>query len=204
MSKKTEKESEKKKESKQEIGNKKVAEKVSEKTESKDSFPSEDKSVELKKLQEEITKLKNDKLLLTAELKNEREDFQRQMGQIYKYSNRKLVNWVLDFLVDLEEKALKAMRADPESKVKNHLIGIEMMRNILWKNLENEGVKEIKIAVGKDSWSSRLHELVEEVENDDLPAGTVVSVSEKGYILADQVLRPAKVIISKKTKKEKK
>jgi len=42
------------------------------------------------------------------------------------------------------------MRADPEGKVKNHLLGIEMIRNILWKNLENEGVKEIKIALGKD------------------------------------------------------
>jgi len=122
---------------------------------------------------------------------------------MYKYGNKKLVSCVLDFFVDLEEKALKAMRADPEGKIKNHMLGIEMMRNILWKNLESEGVKEIKIEVEKDRWSSRLHELVEEVESNNLPEGTVVEVSEKGYLLADQVLRPAKVIISKKVEKNK-
>jgi molecular chaperone GrpE (heat shock protein) len=43
---------------------------------------------------------------------------------------------------------------------------------------------------------------VEETENDNLPEGTITEVSEKGYLLADQVLRPAKVIISKKSKKK--
>jgi len=69
--------------------------------------------------------------------------------------------------------------------------------------LEDEGVKEIKIEIGKDRWSSRLHELVEEAESDNLPEGTVIEVSEKGYLLTDQVLRPAKVIISKKVEKNK-
>jgi molecular chaperone GrpE len=140
---------------------------------------------------------------MAAELENERKIFRQQMEQMYKYSNKKLVSWVLDFFVDLEEKALKAMRTDPEGKIKNHLLGLEMMRNILWKNLENEGVKEMKIEVGKDRWSSRLHELVEEIENNNLPEGTITEVFEKGYLFADQVLRPAKVIISKKATKNK-
>ncbi len=188
MSKKVEKEPVKQKTNKKEI---------SEKEGLKGPTQTENKDTELKKLEEEVARLKNDKLMLLAELDNKRKDFQRQMEQVYKFSNKKLVSWVLDFFADLEERALKAMRADPEGKVKNHLLGIEMIRNILWKNLENEGVKEIKIALGKDQWSSRLHELVEEVENDNLPEGTVTEVQEKGYLLADQVLRPAKVIISK-------
>ncbi|CFW92794.1 putative Protein GrpE [endosymbiont DhMRE of Dentiscutata heterogama] len=167
--------------------------------EPKKTASGEDKNQELKKLTAEIANLENEKLLLAAELKNERQSWQRQMEQIYKYSNKKLLSWVLNFLVDLEEKALSAMRADPQGPVKNHLLGIEMLRNILWRNLENEGITEIKIAVGQDKWSSRLYELVEEVENDNLPAGTVVKVAAKGYLLADQVLRPARVIISKKS-----
>ena len=198
MSKKDEKESVKQKETKQETDKENHAQKTSEEKKLENENPEK-----LKKLEAEIANLKNDKLRLVAELENERKGLRRQMEQMYKYSNKKLVSWVLDFFVDLEEKALKAMRADPEGKIKNHLLGIEMMRNILWKNLENEGVKEMKIEVGKDRWSSRLHELVEEIKNDNLPEGTITEVFEKGYLLADQVLRPAKVIISKKVEKNK-
>lgn len=93
------------------------------------------------------------------------------------------------------------MRNDSEKKVKNHLVGIEMMRNNLWKNLENEGVKEIEIKLGSDVWNSYLHELAEEVVEEKLPEGTVTEVSEKGYLLHGQVLRTAKVRISKKNNK---
>lgn len=83
------------------------------------------------KLEKELEDLKRDKLLLLAELDNKQKEFHRQIGEIYKYSNKKFVCAVLDFLVDLEEKALKAMRADPEGKVKEHLQGIGMLRDNL-------------------------------------------------------------------------
>ena len=198
MSKKDEKESAKQKETKQKTDKKNLIQETSEKKSPENEIPEK-----VRKLEEEIKNLKDGKLRLAAEIENERKSFRRQMEQMYKYGNKKLVSCVLDFFVDLEEKALKAMRADPEGKIKNHLLGIEMMRNILWKSLEDEGVKEIKIEIGKDRWSSRLHELVEEAESDNLPEGTVIEVSEKGYLLTDQVLRPAKVIISKKVEKNK-
>ena len=97
--------------------------------------------------------------------------------------------------------SIKRKMGTSEKKVKNHLVGIEMMRNNLWKNLENEGVKEMEIKLGSDVWNSYLHELVEEVADDKLPEGTVTEVKEKGYMLHDQVLQPAKVKISKKVSK---
>jgi molecular chaperone GrpE len=215
MSKKSEKESVKQKENNPELTNKKeVNGENSEKKEPQEPLLIEDdKEIELKKLKEEITKLKNDKLLLLAELENKRKDFQQQMEYVYKYSNKILISQVLDFLVDLEERALKAMRSDlednPESKLQNqelinkfkdHLVGVEIIKNNLRKRLEDEGVKEIAIKVGEDKGNSRLHELVEEVENDNLPERTIVEVVEKGYFFHEQVLRPAKVKITKKTK----
>ena len=68
------------------------------------------------------------------------------------------------------------------------------------KNLEKEGVQEMVIKVGADTWNSYLHELVEEVADDQLPTGTITELAEKGYLLHGQVLRPAKVKISKKNK----
>ena len=140
-------------------------------------------------------------MLLLAELDNKQKEFRRQIEEIYKYSNKKFVLAVLDFLVDLEERALKAMRSDSDKKVQNHLIGVEMMRNNLWKILESEGVKEIEIKIGETTWSSKDHELIAEVENDEFPERKVIKVVEKGYLFHDQVLRPAKVEISKKKNK---
>ena len=127
MSKKDEKESAKQKETKQKVDFKeRPVQETSEKKSSENEIPEK-----VSKLEEEIKSLKDDKLRLAAEIENERKSFRRQMEQMYKYGNKKLVSCVLDFFVDLEEKALKAMRSDPEGKIKNHLLGIEMMRNIL-------------------------------------------------------------------------
>src|SRR6185295_11293464 len=126
MSKKDEKESAKQKETKQKPDKKNLIQETSEKKSLENEIPEK-----VRKLEEEIKSLKDDKLRLAAEIENERKNFRRQMEQMYKYGNKKLVSCVLDFFVDLEEKALKAMRADPEGKIKIHLLGIEMMRNIL-------------------------------------------------------------------------
>lgn len=122
---------------------------VEEKRVRKEELENKNKSKEAKELGKEIEVLKRDKLLLLAELDNKQKEFRRQIEEIYKYSNKKFVLAVIDFLVDLEERALKAMRGDSDKKVQNHLIGVEMMRNNLWKILESEGVKEIEIKIGE-------------------------------------------------------
>lgn len=122
---------------------------VEEKRVRKEELEDKNKPKETKELEREIQVLKRDKLLLLAELDNKQKEFRRQIEEIYKYSNKKFVLAVLDFLVDLEERALKAMRSDSDKKVQNHLIGVEMMRNNLWKILESEGAKEIEIKVGE-------------------------------------------------------
>src|SRR4051794_4439159 len=64
---------------------------------------------EKKSLGEELANLKKDKLLLLAEIDNKQKEFRRQMEEVYKYSNKKFILGVLEFLIDLEERALKAM-----------------------------------------------------------------------------------------------
>ena len=90
MSKKSEKESVKQKETKKKMDEEKISPETSEKKPAKAATQVENQSAELKKLEEEVAKLKDDKLRLVAELKNEQKGFQRQMEQMYKYSNKKL------------------------------------------------------------------------------------------------------------------
>jgi molecular chaperone GrpE len=117
-------------------------------------------------------------------------------------------------LVDLEERALKAMRNDLEGNYKNnqqaqelvdrfkgHLAGMEIIKDNLRRSLEGEGVKEIEVKLGESPANIRDHELIEEIENDNLPEGTIIEVVEKGYFFHEEVLRPVKVKITKKSKK---
>jgi molecular chaperone GrpE len=148
-------------------------------------------------LEKKIDDLKNKNLLLLSEIENQRKKNQRQIDDIYKYGNKKLLLAVLNFLVDLEERALKVMREDSDKKVKNHLFGLEMMRENLWKILEKEGIREIKIELNKGLFNSRFHEVIEEISNDELPEGTILEVISKGYLLHDQLLKSSKVKVTK-------
>ena len=90
------------------------------------------------------------------------------------------------------------MRQEPESQARKLLSAFEMMKNNIVKNLEKEGVKEIKIEPQVDQLNSYYHEAISEVENDELPDGVILEVVNKGYLLHDQVLKASQVKVSKK------
>jgi molecular chaperone GrpE len=70
--------------------------------------------------------------------------------------------------------------------------------------MESEKVEEIKVAPKKDLLNSDYHQVIEEVENNDLPSGTVLEVMQKGYLLDKQLLKPVRVKVSKKVGSEEK
>jgi len=72
--------------------------------------------------------------------------------------------------------------------------------NVIIKNIEsilvNYEVKAIK-AEGK-KLDPKLHEVVQEIEEDNLEEGTIVKEVAKGYIIRGKVLKYSKVCVSKK------
>ena len=72
--------------------------------------------------------------------------------------------------------------------------------NVIIKNMEsildNYEVKAIE-AKGKNL-DPKLHEVVQEVEEDNLEEGTIVKEIAKGYIIRGKVLKYSKVCVSKK------
>src|SRR6185436_20819288 len=90
--------------------NNEIKKTVNEETSSEKPTEKTKENEEISQLKAEIKQLKNDKLYLLAETENVRKNFWRQMEEAQKYSNRKILLWVLNFLVDLEERVLKALR----------------------------------------------------------------------------------------------
>ena len=86
----------------------------------------------------------------------------------------------------------------------NSNAGGETLRNGLEQTLRgfeavlaSEGVTPI--AVQGEAFDPRIAEAVGTAPSDDVAEDTIVDVTEKGYKLGDDLLRPAKVIVAKRS-----
>jgi molecular chaperone GrpE len=150
----------------------------------------EQKEAELKK---EIENLKNQNLRLLADIDNQRKLHVREMIEITKRSNEKLLQQLL-FLPDNYERAIQASQGDQDPKIQNFLTGFQMTFNEFQNFLRKQGVEEIKIIPGKDTFDGDLHETLK--ENAD-SGETILQVLRKGYKIHGRVLRPATVEVGK-------
>ena len=73
---------------------------------------------------------------------------------------------------------------------------IKNMESLLFEN----NIKQIE-AVG-EIFDPKLHEAVSTVEDNSLDDGTITQEVAKGYISSQEVIKPSKVIVSKKIEKE--
>ena len=55
-----------------------------------------------------------------------------------------------------------------------------------------------------EQFDFRLHEALTSVENEEVKPNTIVDVIQSGYLLEGELLRPAKVVVSKEAEKENK
>ena len=110
----------------------------------------------------------------------------------YLAENRE--DWVkyLSELIDLYELLKKAYN---DEKPKD---GLKLIINNVEKIFEKEQIKHID-CVGK-TFNHNIHHAISTVE-DDCEDEIIVEEVKKGYLIADKVLRPSQVIVSKKKEK---
>ena len=170
----------------------------------------EEKIIQLESQLSELKKWKEDNLHKLAHQLNQLRELEewkkKEIKEIERYGKQKLLTKIINFVVNLESRVLKAMRKypDPQGIVLSQAEGIEISLDNLKKDLEKEGVQEISIQVGSDLWNSNFHKCAEQV-NSKKPPGTILEVVEKGYLLHERVIHPSEVKISKlETEKTKK
>jgi len=148
---------------------------------------------ETKKMLKEKTKTADDYLSklqwLQAEFENFRKRIDKEKNDYVKYANKNLIMKLLDSVDDFE----RIMNNIKDKEITDGL-------NMIYKNflhvLENEGLKKID-ASGKN-FDPYKHEAFLQVVDSSKPENTVVEELQKGYMLNENVIRPAKVKISKK------
>lgn len=127
-----------------------------------------------------------------ADLINYKKEESERLSSLSKYVKEELTLEILPVLdnIYLAEKKLEKK----DQWVKGFLKIKDQLLNILKK----EGVEEID-CLGKKV-DLKLHEIIGEVESEEEPE-TIVEIERRGYSINGRVLRPAKVKISKRSKK---
>ena len=155
-----------------------------------------------------IEELKDQLMRTLAEGENIRKRTAKEIDQAKKYSH---ISFVRDLVssVDNFKRALDSVpenRAELPEPVKNLILGLEIVEKEINSTFEKHNLKQISPLGEKFDYN--FHQAMFEVPTNDSEPGTVVEVSQKGYLLYDRLVRPAMVGISKKldenhTKKEK-
>jgi len=142
--------------------------------------------------QKEELKIKEDKLLrIAAEFENYKKRMRREWELLEQRAKAELITDILGALDDFD-RALEALGERDDHVVDGVILIVTGLKDIL----KRAGLREIE-ALGQ-RFDPQFHEAVGGVESEDVEEGFIAHVVQKGYELNDQLLRPAKVIVSKK------
>jgi molecular chaperone GrpE len=145
----------------------------------------------------ELAETRDRLLRALAETENVRRRAERDRRDTAKYAIANFAREVLSVSDNLR-RALAHIDAEARAKdanLESLAVGVEMVERELLNSFERFGIKPIE-AMGK-RFDHNLHEAMFEVDDPAQPTGTVVHELERGYLLEDRLLRPAKVGLTK-------
>src|SRR5690554_2120439 len=151
----------------------------------------DDKDLQINKLEKEISNLTNE----IEKIKKAAADIvnrNKLMEVERKYASGDLIKKLL-VPMSYFEGALK-LQTDDEA-FNNFLKGFEMIYNLIFDALNNDGLKEIETKVN-DKFDPKFHEVSELIEVDEGENDIVLEIIQKGYLYKDRVLKPVQVKVS--------
>ena len=179
----------KKKNKKQEIAEEKIKPEVEQakKTISSEEDANEEE-LKIPLTTEELLAIEKDKSLrLFAEFDNFRRRTAKERIELYSTANQDMMTALLPIL-DNFERSINANKYTDED-------GTLLIYKQLKTELEKKGLKEIESPIG-NILDTDFHEAITNMPvTSKKEKGKVIDVIEKGYLLADKVLRYAKVVV---------
>ncbi len=164
----------------------------------------ESSKINLKSLQNELKKAKEDNLRYLAEIDNLTKRFDKEREDTFKYAVTEFANEIIlvaDNFVRVIE-SISLIKKDDKDKVKPLIEGIDLIYKDFLKTLEKFEIKQIN-CLGK-KFDPNFHQAVSEEENKDKEIGEIIKVVQTGYLIQERLLRPASVVVAKKEENKKK
>ena len=141
-------------------------------------------------LQGELEQLRAQMLIDRAAMENQRKRLERDVRNACRFANKQLLGELLP-VFDSLEAALKTAAADDPLRD-----GVGLTLRELTRVCGNNGLVEVAPAPG-DAFDPERHNAMSAVETAEVAAGAVFQLFQKGYLLNEQLLRPALVSVAK-------
>jgi molecular chaperone GrpE len=133
-------------------------------------------------------------LRAAAELENYRKRVAREKEELARYTSERVVSALLPALDNLERAIDAAQKHGADNA--SLLDGITQVYSQFRRSLVEFGLQEVTANAGHP-FDPKLHEAVSHIESVEHPEGHVVEQLQRGYKLAERLLRPARVVVSK-------
>jgi molecular chaperone GrpE len=147
-------------------------------------------------LESEVRKLKEDYLRALADGQNAKRMADKRIEDNSKYA---VSNFAKELLSVADNLGRALLAATPDARKVEHVntlaVGIEMTEKELASALGKYGVRKVDSLM--QPFDPNFHQAVQEVEKTDVPNGTVVQVFQDAYVIAERLLRPAMVVVSR-------
>ena len=168
---------------------KKIKVKTKDPSGKKDSVVSQNKYDELQKKYNEAY---DSMLRATAEMENIKKRTQKEIENIYKFSNESIIQELipiyesLDLSVNFKKESISSEKLEEGNKI---------LLSMLSKLFEKNNVKEINPL--NDEFNPEYHQAISTKEDKSLKNNLIIEVVQKGYLLNERVIKPALVIVVK-------
>jgi molecular chaperone GrpE len=145
---------------------------------------------EIEHLRAELEQTRADVLRERADLENQRKRVSRDIDQLRKFANERLLAELLP-VFDSLDAGLTAAGEEP-SPLRD---GLELTFRQLLKVAGDNGLSMVDPT--GDTFNPEYHQAVSHVEAPGAAPDSVVQVFQKGYLLNERLLRPALVVVAK-------
>jgi molecular chaperone GrpE len=142
-------------------------------------------------LQADLQRFRDLALRSQADFENYKKRSAREKEEAIKYANSSLLEKLIS-IVDNFELGLEAARA--ESDKSPIFSGMSMVLKQLMDFLADSGLQPID-AIGKQ-FDPNLHEAIAHEASNEVPEGSVIRQTRRGYRMKDRLLRPSSVVVS--------
>ena len=156
---------------------------------------------ELKKICEEkfcqeceLLKNKQDEVLrILADSENLKKRLAREKEEFCKFATSTLIEDILPIMDNLE---LAITHGQNTEACKDLLQGVEMTLKMFQEILKKHGLEPV--GEEGEKFDPNIHEAMAQEEREDMEENMVCRLMQRGYKLHDRLLRPARVMVSKK------
>ncbi|MCK5409800.1 MAG: nucleotide exchange factor GrpE, partial [Candidatus Heimdallarchaeota archaeon] len=149
---------------------------------------------ELKQSNKEKNDYLNTAQMVQANFENYKKRSHKDQEWSSFQSKMKIVERFLSFYDDLD-RSVTAFNDDPDVE------SLKEALNLVFSNIKStfESLNVKTIEPEKEIFNPQYHEAIHVVENEEVESNTIVDVVSIGFILDDVVIKPAKVVITRKS-----